>query len=131
MKRIIEKGWIFAGLAALLALFLIFFGAGKARALSFSLGLTEKIFAGKVLTFLPITCLDGIEVFTIRPVGSISAGPFYLSLTTKRYRNFSITPGSWILGFYDQIPTLCVTDSVPPGPVTVFEVKRFGSSLPF
>lgn len=90
-------------------------------------------FAGKVLTVLTpgVVCV-GEGPITIRPVGFSPAGPYVITPVTRRYSYFTVSPGSWILGFYSTVPVpgTCDTTSVPPVPVPAFTVIRFGSSLP-
>jgi len=90
-------------------------------------------FAGKVLTVLTpgVVCI-GEGPITIRPIALSPAGPYVITPVTRRYSHFTVSPGSWIVGFYSTVPVpgTCDTTSVPPVPVPAFTVIRFGSSLP-
>lgn len=89
-------------------------------------------FGGKVLsTITPGVVCAGEGPITIRPVGPFPAAPYAVTPATRRYANFMITPGSWIVGLYEPVPApVCGTTSVPPAPVPALPIIMFGVSTP-
>lgn len=90
-------------------------------------------FAGKVVTtFAPGIVCVGEGPITIAPVGLAPVGPYVITFATIRYSQYTVLPGSWILGLYSTVPIpgTCATTSLPPVPVPAFAILRFGSSLP-
>lgn len=90
-------------------------------------------FGGRIITAPTpgVTCPAGKigSPFTIAPVGVVSANLFVGDLSPQSFGQ--LAPGVWTLGLYIPIPIPeCVTQSVPPAPVTGFRTFLHGTSSP-
>ncbi len=108
------------------------FAAGGASVGSLASGYLP--FGGKVLltTNPAVTCVNTeggpITITPIRP--AFPPALYATTLTTKRYSNYVIKPGAWIIGLYSPIPnmTTCINPEtgapVPVLPVIIYGVSK-------
>jgi hypothetical protein len=92
-------------------------------------------FAGKIIPFpTPLLCTGGEPPIMIKPVGAFPPGMYGVTPLTKRYSYGVLTPGSWVVGFYEVIPApICFVPIPPPAvpiPVLALPIIKFGVSLP-
>ena len=90
-------------------------------------------FGGKVVSTVnpAIVCTntEGGPLMIVPVRGTYPPGPYATTLTTKRYSNFIITPGTWIIGLYSPVPDASTCINPQTGaPVPVLPIKIYGVS---